>query len=75
VLEQAEGASGVRLAHEDVNARAVPKLDGRSVACLDEYDAIESAQDLDRRVLRDSVCRLAHGEDEPRLVKEGLHAL
>jgi len=75
VLEQAEGASGVCLALEDVNARRVPKLGGRSVACLDENDAIEAAQDLDRRVLRDAVRRVADGEDEPLLVKEGLHVL
>lgn len=42
---------------------------------MDENDAIEPAQDRDRRVLGDAIRRLADGEDEALLVEEGLHLL
>jgi len=77
VLEELVCASGFRLVLEDVNDQLgrVPNLDSLFVACLDENHAIESIQDLDRRVLGDAIGRVADQEDEPLSVEKGSHAL
>jgi hypothetical protein len=76
VFEELENASGVRFPLENVDDHAgdPPNLDYRPVARLDEDDTIELVENPDAEAIGDAGYRIAHGEDEPLLVGEGLHA-